>query len=419
MQPRRKSANSSIQLKPPLIYLRLENACSPSISTIFATPSPIYVTLTVQQTTASTIYVTVPQISTVLVSAPPTSSSSLESATQDSGKAQSSPVYDATIHETAYVTVILDNPETTPAAEGPLSFMVVDGTTTWLGQTPTPGEVLVIASSASVVTFVPQQETKALTTIESTTTVRSTIRTQVTVTVVQTPSSTPSASLYVGTASFTGKPTGGWNASTILPAHTGETRVVAKSSPPTLVLDEPTYNLYPTTSRSSIQISSYVAASGFRSYTTLTAPTLLSSPGGSTTAVVHGQTFSWSASATSTSELQPYTIPSEVPYGTTTLATSYTALSSSSSSRSVLATGVSNSTSLKSVTATNSVSTVVDAYNSTTLVSTPTTSSVVLTSSSVSSPSPSSTTCGLTGNFVLNVSLPIYLFTVLTLIILV
>jgi hypothetical protein len=286
------------------------------------------------------------------------------------------------------VTVTLDGSKFS-TSNRPLSFVVVDGTTSWLdGQTPAPGETYIYTSS--VVTVVPVVSKSE---DDPTTTLTSTIRLTSKVTVTKPlPSSKTLVLNGASGGTFTGMATGGWNATTIAVGFIGTGLLTAGTAPtsskPTLVTDEPTFDLYPTTTRSAISVSSYAAQSGFRQYTTLTAPAITSAAGGWTTAVVNDQTWSWVAPGSSPTPVVPSSaLP---PFVNSTFSTSRPSSvpSSNSTFSSAISSGAANFTIVLS-----NISTA------------PSTTTANQTSTSVTpTASAMPTKCGISGDFTLNVS---------------
>jgi hypothetical protein len=208
--------------------------------------------------------------------------------------------YGSTIYNTVVVTVVVDEEEPPKTEEDPLSFIVVDGTTSWIGETPTSGASLIFATSVAVVTLVPQQ-TPVLSDddLEPTTTRKRTLTSAATIV-----ASATSTSTVTHGGVFTGQPTAGWNgtsSSEFLPSS------VVQSSTQT------------------IETTSTAASS---LYTTLVAPELTTNVHGTTTAVVDGSTLSWSA----TSSDRPSTLSTPLGTAISTLST----VTSSSSFSSIL-----------------------------------------------------------------------------------
>ena len=324
-----------------LTFGSIEQTCAPSTITITETPSPVTVTLH-DSFSIPVPTVTVKSLATLQQPDKPPSIVPGESF-KNQIEAES------TIYNTIFVTVVVDA-ETPTTEDGLLSFIVVEGTTSWLGATPAPGELLVFATTVAIVTIVPQQSQDLSVVLEpTTTTTRSTTYTS-TVTLLDSTTFT-----IVDSGIFTGKPVGGWNS-------TSSTANI----PPT--------DLTSATAATQSQPTTLTAESNFHGYTTLIAQELTSDLSGTTTAVIDGVSLSWIVSSASVALTGSSSPP-------TTLLTVTSPTSTSSSA--IL--GSNETTSSRQLTS---------SIDKTQLPSTTTTSFVI------SSPS----ACGITGDFVLNVS---------------
>lgn len=323
---------------PGILNLRSNDpTCVPAATiTVIERPAPFTITLHdfVYPTTAA---------------GAPQSMSSISIATNNENEGQIGQTYGSTIYNTVVVTIVVDE-ELSKTEEGPLSFIVVDETTSWIGATPTIGESLVFATSVAVVTLIPQQIPVDVEGLEPITTRKSTITSTITIFASAT-------SKITHGGSFTGRPTGGWNGTTTS-ANNAPATVESSATP-----DE----------------TMSTAASRFSSYTTLSAPELTIDIGRSTTAVVSGVTLSWLLSSLVLSS----TVSQPLRTAASTLST----------------VTVSNKVSSSTVLSLNTTATVESASVS----STTTDLSTISTSAQVATPSASA--CGITGDVTLGVSL--------------
>ena len=318
-------------------------------------------------------------------------------------------VYDQTVTQTDMITVTVGIFDI-PATHGPLSFAVVDGTTSWLGgKTPIPDEPIVYISSVVTVLPIPATE-------QRTTTLKSTIQLTSEVTVTSTLPESKTSPSSESSPVFTAVPSGGWNISTIVahvtqPGLTTAGTVAVTSAKPTLVTDEPSFDLHPTTRRSDIYISSYAAQSGFKKYTTLTAPEITTtSKGGSSTAVVGGRTYSWIIPTASPSTTQSFVPPcNNTTYSTSRSFSVPSTFSTTVSSVAGNATNISSTAVTRSPNSVNGTSSLIPASSSAilgsnTLISASNTSGIWVPSSVVATASATPSNCGIIGDFTLTVS---------------
>jgi len=354
-----------------------------------------------------------------------------------------SPVYDATVTETALVSVteVSLTPYSsgvdvtyseTAAPNGLINYAVENGTTYWLkGQTPNPSETYILMTSVVTVLPVPSSVSNSNETL--TPTLQTTIYTRVTFTEALSlkHSSAPTSMAYgaplIGTGpSFTGMASGGWNATSTVPAKAVVGTAAVGFSPfstsVTLAISKSSLDIYHTKSaQPSITIETLSAESGFIAYTTFAKPasTLSSSSpgdaGNSTTLIRNGQTFTLSGSATAVDAAS--SLP---PYANTTISLAST-LSNATSDGIGIATplGVTSSPALSFIPLSSSVLSSISTAgltNYTTLtaptyssqLTTHATTPTVVTSSnsptSVSTASATPSTCGELGDFTLDVS---------------
>lgn len=402
------------------------DSCALSISTVFVTPSPPTVTVhdaastsTVFITASSTVGVeisevpkptTVTAISTLLSTTTASEAQSISAGGNEKGVIGASDLVTSTL--TAYVTVPYVEKSPTTSTEAIIGYYVQDGTTHYLdGQTPSPSESYVYLSNAVTVTVEPTAAAPATPEGTSTTVVHTTVTSFQHVTFTQSLSAKGTASASVGTPSkFTGIGPDGWNTTSTAYVATGTgvvgTVISARSgfggqSSYSIATDS-TFDVYG--QHSIVPLSTMSAAAGFSVYTSLSDPTAPSTvDAASTTSSIEGKPTSSGTSFAnplfSNSTLlspRPTTNSSVIVVPTSSFSTVYTAVPLALNS-STDGSGISTISAAPSPSTTAESSVQVSTSASSTF-------SNATVASSTSSATPSQSSCGLVGDFTMNVS---------------
>jgi hypothetical protein len=256
------------------IYSELET-CDGSLSTVLVTVPGVSI-VTIHDAPTTTVYVTSPSYAVVEIGELPTTTlTSYYTTTHTTtiyttlATLENDPtakiVYETTITE----TVILNTVYETVSQVNPLSFVVLGGSTSWIGDiAPASTESYVIVTNAITVVPINTPEPSSNMDHTRTTTIITTVVNshQYTITMTLPPQIITATVLPAGTGiPYTGVAPGGWNASYGFGDGVSVTK--PSSSNPVFVTTEPSYDLYSTRIAESLTVSD--AKSGFAALSTV------------------------------------------------------------------------------------------------------------------------------------------------------